>query len=815
VETETSHPPRVPRRVEAIVYQRHPDDDEQELAAAGHALADLGITLVVLDGAPIRSEDVATALDRLAADGIGAGLVGAVGDLPGLTDRVVTLGSGADALGRACVQQRRLRREGTVPVVDPDPLWTIEVSTVDPARRRIDEALLTLADGVFGTRGVLDERMPGEDPLVVCADCFADGTGEGVEATPRLIEAPLWTRVVIEPTGDDGREVSVPRRTLDLRSGVLVRDDGRVRVMRFACLHTSGTFLLRAEGPPEILRAGPTLEASTDGVGRMRDHPWGTSASSGAGPVIAAVGVTTTHDAPTHRSVERIAVYERGAHSSGLVEAARRRLEHALEVGFDEMLARHRAAWARRWRDADVVIDGDPQLQVAVRFCLFHVMSAAADDLGVVSARGLTGRAYRGHVFWDADVFVLPFLAATHPAAARAMLAFRQRGLPLARAAARAQARAGARFPWEADAAGRDVTPSRVIGPDGESIEILTGSLQEHITADVAWAASHYLAWTGDPRFARGPAQSLLFETARYWRSRVEVDRRAGTAHLRGVMGPDEYHAPVDDNAFTNAMVRWNLRRAALMVRPGAPVALRREADAWVGLAQAIVDGYDPSTGRHEQFAGFSALDDVQIAALVEPPVAADMLLGPERVAASQIIKQADVVMMHHLLPTAGPPASWERDLAHYLPRTAHGSSLSPGIHASALARCGRVDEAADLLRLTALIDLADVTGSTAGGIHLAAAASVWHALVFGFLGVWPERRGVLRIDPRLPTTWRGLTAHVRFRGQPVTIEAAHDVLRVHGTRPIRLRVAGRLVLLRPPRLVVERIRGAWRPRQE
>ena len=356
--------------------------------------------------------------------------------------------------------------------------------------------------------------------------------------------------------------------------------------------------------------------------------------------------------------------------------------------------------------------------------------SVASDGEAAVGARGLTGSAYRGHVFWDSDVFVLPFLAATHPPAARAMLEYRVRRLDASRAAARALGRSGARFAWESAADGTDVTPRFGGVATGEMVPILTGEHEEHIVADVAWAAATYVEWTGDEAFAAGPGRDLLVETARYWASRVRHDD-AGRAHIDGVIGPDEYHELIDDNAFTNVIARWNLRRAAEVADDES------ERATWLATADALVDGYDSATGLYEQFDGFYELEPVVIAELApRRPVSADLLLGTERTRAAQVIKQADVLMLHHLVPDEVAPGSLGPNLDFYEPRTAHGSSLSPAIHASLLARAGRFEEALGALELAARMDLDDLTRTTAGGLHLATMGGLWQALAFGFAGV-------------------------------------------------------------------------------
>ncbi|HEY7146768.1 MAG TPA: glycosyl hydrolase family 65 protein, partial [Streptosporangiaceae bacterium] len=397
--------------------------------------------------------------------------------------------------------------------------------------------------------------------------------------------------------------------------------------------------------------------------------------------------------------------------------------------------------------------------------------------------RGLSGSGYSGHVFWDADVFILPAVAAMDPAAGAAMIRYRLRRLDAARARARAAGRRGARFPWESAASGQDVTP-RSARLGGRRTPVLTGRLEEHITADVAWAAAHYASWTGLGTPAVAP---LLTQTARYWASRCRLDA-AGRAHIGDVIGPDEYHERVTDNAFTNVMARWNLRAGA----DAADRAGTAPADTawWRELAGRLVDGYDPASGRYEQFAGYFALEPLLISDVAAPPVAADLLLGRDRVARSQLIKQPDVLMAHHLVPDEVMPGSLGPNLDYYDPRTAHGSSLSPAITASLLARAGRPDEALQMLRMALALDLDDLTGMTGAGLHMASLGGIWQAVVTGMAGV-RVRAGVLTVDPRLPAAWDGL--HLRFRclGRKVRLDIAGDRTEIWADAPLAVALAG------------------------
>ena len=243
--------------------------------------------------------------------------------------------------------------------------------------------------------------------------------------------------------------------------------------------------------------------------------------------------------------------------------------------------------------------------------------------------------------------------------------------------------------------------------------------------------------------------------------------RLDGVAHIDGVIGPDEYHENVDDNAFTNGMVRWNLLHAAEVGRSGD-----EEASHWRRCAAALADGHDPTGGRHEQFAGYFSLEPLTVADLPEgvDPV---QLLGAEHVQRTQLVKQADVLMLHLLVPDLVSAGSLVPDIDWYEPRTTHASSLSAPVHAAVLARAGRLDDALAYLRRSATIDLEDRKGSTRDGLHVAAMGGVWHALVHGVAGLVLHGQG-LKLHPQLPVGWEALEFQVvvqdtvfRFRVLP------------------------------------------------
>ncbi len=760
--------------------------------------------LAAIDGGTGRGPEPGAALRPvfrwLLARGIGPGLVvvaapdGAEVVLPPEAARArvvpVPVAEGDDGSGLASLleAQLALRSEPSVPDVDRDPAWSLTWERAgDGHAARVQATLQALANGSLGVQGDLEWDAAGSGRLVLANGAY----GEGPDGLVRPLCGPTWTQL--------GR-VQAPaatRAVLDLRAGVLRREPlagTGPAVLRFVSLSRPSVAALRAAGvrdddtAPLAVPAGDVVGLAAEHRARSwvdEDGTWRAHTTSDRARIEAAAHEAREATSPGAEVVERVVALRTTGPDEPADAAVRADLDAARSAGFDVLLHEHRAAWAARWADAAITIHGDPDTQLAVRFALFHLLSCApVEGEAAVGARGLTGLGYAGHVFWDTDVFVLPALAATLPAAARSVLAYRIARLPAARREAARRGYDGARFPWESADTGEDVTPRAARDLEGRIVPIRTGEHEEHISSDVAWALLHYVDWTGDVGVLASGGRSLLLETARYWASRIREDAE-GRAHLYGVIGPDEYHEVVDDNAYTNVLVRWHLRRAAAIAGP-------EQARSWRRLADALVDGYDPGSGRHEQFAGFWSLEPLLISEIAEPPVAADLLLGRERVARTQVIKQPDVLMAHHLVPGELPAGALEADLAFYLPRTAHGSSLSPAICASLLARSGSPDEALKLLDIAARIDLDDLTATTASGLHLATMGGLWQAVVVGFGGVRPGPAALV-VAPCLPRGWEQLDIRVRYRGVPVGLALGHDRITVDAAAPVPVAVHGQV----------------------
>ncbi|MDQ4102963.1 MAG: family 65 glycosyl hydrolase, partial [Actinomycetota bacterium] len=404
------------------------------------------------------------------------------------------------------------------------------------------------------------------------------------------------------------------------------------------------------------------------------------------------------------------------------------------------------------------------QLQQAVRFALFHVLQAGARaERRGIAAKGLTGPGYDGHSFWDSETFVLPLLSHTVPDAAADVLRWRQQSLPLAIERAAQLGLAGAAFPW------------RTIRGHECSGSWPAGTAAFHVNADIADAAIRHVTATGDTDFERDVALELLVQTARLWRSLGHHDAQ-GNFRIDGVTGPDEYSAVADNNVFTNLMAQRNLRAAAAAVERHQDQATTlgvdlEEAASWRDAAAAMVVPFDDKLGVHPQAEGFTdhAVWDFAGTAWDQYPL---LLHFPYfDLYRKQVVKQADLVLAMHLCPEAFTAEQKARNFAYYERITVRDSSLSAATQAVLAAETGHLDLAYDYLCETALVDLADLANNTGHGLHIAALAGAWSALVAGFGGLRHLDNGGLAFAPRLPEALTSITFRLRWRERRLRVQ--------------------------------------------
>jgi kojibiose phosphorylase len=401
-------------------------------------------------------------------------------------------------------------------------------------------------------------------------------------------------------------------------------------------------------------------------------------------------------------------------------------------------------------------------------------------------------------------VFVLPVLTYIWPEAARSCLLYRHRTLDAARKRARSFGYAGALYPWESTDTGEDRTPAGATLPSGAVLRILNGEQEHHISAAVPWAVMQYWRATGDEAFMLDYGADMLVECARFWNSRVSPTEDGFS--VRKVIGPDEYHLSVDNDAYTNAMARWTLSEAGafasdllnnrsevtdaiiarLEIRDGEPAE-------WTRVADAISRSRFEPDALVEQFDGFFALRPVDVAAYRREGTPIDIALGADAVQASRALKQADVLMSAALLPGIWSEASLRRNFDYYEPIAAHSSSLSPPVHALLAAWLRDEGRCRTYLDETMRIDLAGGFRNAAGGVHLAALGGLWQTVVFGLAGFKCTAEEV-SFDPFLPAPLEGLSFTLRWRGRrlaialrpgelTVTVTGAPCTVRVNGDR--------------------------------
>jgi alpha,alpha-trehalose phosphorylase len=451
----------------------------------------------------------------------------------------------------------------------------------------------------------------------------------------------------------------------------------------------------------------------------------------------------------------------------------------------------------------DLVKRSTVELQQAIRFNLFHILqaSARAENLGV-PAKGLTGQAYEGHYFWDAEIYLLPFLTYTSPQIARNLLMVRYRMLPQARARARELGHKGAMFPW------------RTINGNEASAYYAAGTAQYHINADIMYALRKYVLATGDESFLRDCGAEMLVETARLWLSLgFHSDRKDGKFCINGVTGPDEYNTVVNNNAYTNLMARENLRYAAQTVewlhrtQAEAFNALVQktalepaEVEAWSHAAESIYVPYDEKLAiipQDDQFLDREPWDFRNAPSDHYPLL---LFYHPLDIYRKQVIKQADVVLAMFLLGGAFSLEEKRRNFRFYDPLTTGDSSLSSCVEAVVAAQIGDTEKAIRYGLAALLMDLADVGGNVKDGCHIASMGGTWMMLTYGLAGMrdsdgilsfWPRRAPEGNALLRFPLTYRGQTLEVevstgmveyRLRdGEGIVIR--HETEEVHLTR--------------------------------
>ena len=510
-------------------------------------------------------------------------------------------------------------------------------------------------------------------------------------------------------------------------------------------------------------------------MGAAMDHvvegPEGTEALSDCFADLARVTVATDLGVGERLRVVKFMAYGWSAQRSlpAIADQVAAALAEALFTGWDKLVKLQEEFLAEFWEAVDVEIDGDAELQQAIRFAMFHVLQAAARAEGrAIGAKGLTGNGYDGHVFWDSEMFALFMLTYTFPQAVKDALCWRHSTIELAREHAAQLGLRGAAFPW------RTITGRECSGywP--------AGTAAFHVNADVAAAVRTYGEAVDDAPFERGAGLMLLTETARLWRSLGHMDS-AGGFRIDGVTGPDEYSALGDNNTYTNLMAKRNLLAAADAAEryPDAAAELGiedGEVDAWRVAARSVIVPVNHDLGIHEQSEGFTRHEGWDFDSTPEGSYPLFLHYPYFELYRRQVVKQADLVLALHACHDEFTLEEKGRNFAYYEALTVRDSSLSACTQAVIAAETGHLELALDYFADAALLDLHDAQNNTRNGLHLASLSGAWVAAVAGFGGMRVSR-GRIAFDPRLPSELTRVAFGVRFQGSRLRVEITHDAV--------------------------------------
>jgi len=751
--------------------------------------------------------------------------------------------------------------------VDP---WVLEYWSYEPEEELLREALCTVGNARFATRGSAPEHTmvegvhyPGTYAAGIYNRLSAEKAGREIE-NESLVNLPNWLAVTFR-VGDgswfsiDDVDITFFRQALELDRGILVREvtftDGEGRETTLtqrrlvhmtrpsvAALETN----LRAENWEGVL----TIRSSIDGgienrnVHRYRDLPGNhlevvdrrvdpgrlaLLARTNQSNIDVAIGarhrmwlrdelVTPDIELSADREqvveelmvelapgdeirLEKTVSLKTGRDTAGYEPLADADEELGRLPDFAILEAEQARAWWGIWRRFELDVATEPRVRLITNLHLFHLLQVASRNLydldAGVPARGLHGEAYRGHIFWD-ELFIFPLLHVRSPEVAQALLRYRYRRLPAARVAARRAGYQGAMFPWQSGSDGREETQEVHLNPESGRWNPDRSHRQRHINIAIAYNIIQYLRFTGDIDFLAEFGAEMLIEIARFWASIAEYDRISDRFQIIGVMGPDEFHdddpgwdgPALRNNAYTNVMVAWLLGGIADTLEP-LPIRQRVELFARLEFKETELARWGEMSrkllvpqhgdGIISQFEGYEDLEELDwnsYRSRYDNIERLDRILEAEEdsVGRYKASKQADVLMLFYLLSFEELTDVFERlgvtfdeedlaaNIAYYLERTSHGSTLSRVVHSWVLARSDRALSYA-LFKEALESDISDIQGGTTQeGIHLGAMAGTVDLLQRGYTGMEVDANGVLHFKPRLPIEIDSLRMCVYFR---------------------------------------------------
>jgi kojibiose phosphorylase len=758
--------------------------------------------------------------------------------------------------------------------------WLIKETKFISHKQEMSESLFALGNGYLTVRGSLEEN-----PHESYRGIYIAGIFDKSEAyVPKIVKVPGWIDFSVwcddQKFSVDTCNVVSHERILDMRKGILHRVSRlkcsrgrilRIETRRLVFAHQVRGAVIDVRITPENFSGKLKVLSGLNGdvtnqgyfpgerikhlnlvsMQRDEDHIFLEAETRDHKIKIAMAADTIFHNRPastvkvsrmfgekfahqiifsaekqkTYHFTKWVSIFtSREGYERQLESACTDMLHDMVRDGLDYHLQKHIEARGEEWKLADITIKGDRRAQKGIRFNLYHLIAAKPHHDPTVSlgAKFLTGEGYKGHAFWDTEIFILPFYIFTFPEEARNLLTYRYYTLKGALENAKALGYRGAKYAWESADTGLETTPSYGLRADGTRDKIFTGEEEHHIVSDVVYGIYKYYEATGDDEFLFEYGAEIVFQTARFWLSRLE--KRRDRYELRKVIGPDEFHEHVDNNAFTNYLAMWNLSFAVEIykkLKKEAPEIFKGlvkkiklkpdEIDKMKVVSKTLFFPYDQKTELIEQFEGYFSLDDFMVSKLDKN----GMPLFPKGVDSTnlhrtQLLKQADVVLLLYLFLDRFSAELKEKNYEYYEARTMHKSSLSPCIYALMGLEIGDHKRAYSYFIKTSYIDLVDASRNTADGIHAAATGGAWMTAIHGFAGM-KVRRGVLSFDPWLPKRWQELSYACVWQGNVLRIKVTHkniifQILRAK-EKKVNLSVQGRSVSLKPRQIVKVRLK--------
>jgi kojibiose phosphorylase len=738
------------------------------------------------------------------------------------------------------------------------PNWIISETEFNPDTLHKQETLFGIGNGFIGSRGTFEEGYPNENPLTLVSGLFDDVPIYQTEMTNIANWVDLTFIIDGEPFRLDRGRLLYYNRTLNLRNGTLSRnvrwrspggatfdlfferfislDDPNSLAIHMTItsidykggleiqsrlggnlynasyrhwmlveqgMLTSQSCYLHTATKSSHIDAGMAFHLSVQSRNSVlyepKNIPW----------IPGVIAYTTVEPGQTIKIEKLISVFTKSETSQSTPIPFRMQvsnhLQQSIQQGYAELKEKNEIAWEHEWELCNVTIEGDNEIDLALRFNIFQLLIAAPrwSSHASIGYSGLTGLHHKGHVFWDTEAFCLPFFTLTNPQIAKNLLLYRYKTLEGARKKANENGYKGSMFAWESALTGEENTP-RWMPSSKNSLEldrIWCGDIQQHISANVAYAVYFYWKWTQDHEFLKNYGAEILLDTARFWDSRVEWNESSGQFEITNVIGPDEYHLHVNNNAYTNWLVRWNLTTALWVMKwlddnnPDQAERVRinfrlgqTDFDRWKSIAQNLVFLQDPNTKLIEQFDGFFDCEDVNLEEHEPRFQSMQNILGIQRTQQFQVIRQPDVLMLFFLMQNEFDESELRTNWNYYSPRTDinYGSAVGYAVHSTLAAQLNQKSIANDFLQKAATKDLYGFRANVNDGIHLGNAGAVWQAVVFGFAGL-THAESDYKINNRLPQHWSRLSFTIQKNEEPfhITIENPDSIPQVQ-QKPIK-----------------------------